>query len=116
MKRRKKREAANMKTNDNKAAARQLIDIEILYLLREGSQTLYSLRRNLSQVFSEDRSFGTIHPHLVKLDEKGLIKGLEPRTEESGPYKRPYVLTGKGRHVLEKQVNLLAKMVLRMTA
>lgn len=94
--------------------AKQLIDVEILYLLRESSQTLYSIRRALAESFGEDRSFGTIHPHLLKLEDQGLIKGLELRSDD-GPYKRPLVLTRKGRSTLEKQVNTLAKMVIKMT-
>ncbi len=97
-------------------AATHLIDVEILYLLRKGSQTLYSIRRDLSNVFAEDRSFGTIHPHLVKLEEKGLIKGHETHPSENGPYKRPYVITRKGRHAQERQLNSLAKVILKMTA
>ena len=57
--------------------AKQLIDLQILYLLRLGSQTLYSIRGALESVFGEDRSFGTIHPHLMKLEDGGLIKGQE---------------------------------------
>jgi DNA-binding PadR family transcriptional regulator len=96
--------------------AKQLIDVEILYLLREGSQTLYALKRDLSEVFAEERSFGTIHPHLMKLEDKGLIKGVEARQSDGGPYKRPYLITKKGRSALEKQVNVLTKMVLKLTA
>jgi DNA-binding PadR family transcriptional regulator len=100
---------------DDDKSAKQLIDVEILYLLREGSETLYSVRKDLADVFAEDRSFGTIHPHLLKLEEEGLIKGLETRSNDSGPYKRPYVLTRKGRSTLEKQVNRLTKTVLKLT-
>jgi DNA-binding PadR family transcriptional regulator len=99
----------------------QLIDVEILYLLKESSQTLYSLRGALADVFFEMRSFGTIHPHLVKLEDQGLIKGLQktrPNGDGSngGVNKRPFVLTRKGRYTLEKQVSVLAKTVLKMTS
>ncbi len=95
----------------------QLIDVEILYLLKESSQTLYSLRRGLADVFSEMRSFGTIHPHLVKLEYQGLIKGAQKtRPSGDGPNKRPFVLTRRGRSTLDKQVNVLAKTVLKMTS
>ncbi len=97
-------------------SAKQLIDTEILCLLRGGSQTLYSIKRELFNVFAEDRSFGTIHPHLVKLEEHGLIRGYEQHPSENGPFRRPYGITRKGRAVLEKQVNLLTRIILKMAA
>ena len=97
-----------------------LLDLQILYLLRSEPQTLYSMKKSLSETFGTERSFGTIHPHLVKLEENGLI---ESREEKKGPnarsgrlHRRIYRLTVKGRSNLHKDVELLSRLVLTMTA
>ncbi|MCL4519557.1 MAG: PadR family transcriptional regulator, partial [Thaumarchaeota archaeon] len=44
--------------------SRQLVDIEILYLLKSGSMSGYELRKRLQRSFSINVSYGTLYPHL----------------------------------------------------
>jgi DNA-binding PadR family transcriptional regulator len=120
----KHRESSNMRSNHNnqkliqeeeEKVTKQFLDIQILYLLRSGPKTLYSMRGVLLEMFGVQRSFGTIHPHLTRLEKLGLIEGF---TIDSGQLhfpKRIYRLTRKGRSSLEREINLLSKMVTKMS-
>jgi DNA-binding PadR family transcriptional regulator len=93
---------------------KQFLDLQILYLLRAGPKTLYSMRGVLLQMFGVQRSFGTIHPHLTRLEKLGLIEGFTVSSGQSHFPKRIYRLTRKGRASLDREINLLSKMVLKM--
>jgi DNA-binding PadR family transcriptional regulator len=95
---------------------KQFLDLQILYLLRAGPKTLYSMRSVLLETFGIQRSFGTIHPHLTRLEKLGLIEGFTIPSKQSKSHfpKRIYRLTRKGRSSLEREVNLLSKMVTKM--
>jgi DNA-binding PadR family transcriptional regulator len=94
---------------------KQFLDIQILYLLRGGPKTLYSMRGVLLEMFGVQRSFGTIHPHLTRLEKLGLIEGFTVPSGQSHFPKRIYRLTRKGRSSLDREINLLSKMVLKMS-
>jgi PadR family transcriptional regulator, regulatory protein PadR len=92
---------------------KSFLDLEVLYLLRQEPKTLYSIQKALQQVFGTRRSFGTIYPHLERLEEEGLIEG---RTLKSSTFlpKRIYRLTGSGRSTLNREIGYLSKMVAKL--
>jgi DNA-binding PadR family transcriptional regulator len=105
---------------DPEEVAKQLIDLQILFLLRREPHTLYTMKKSLGEAFGSQRSFGTIHPHLEKLESLGLIKSRsEGGAKRSGSprlRKRIYSLTAKGRAHLRKDVKLLSNLALKMAA
>jgi DNA-binding PadR family transcriptional regulator len=100
---------------EEEKVTKQFLDMQILYLLRSGPKTLYSMRGVLLEMFGVQRSFGTIHPHLTRLEKLGLIEGFTVASGQSHFPKRIYRLTRKGRASLEREINLLSKMVLKMS-
>jgi PadR family transcriptional regulator, regulatory protein PadR len=60
----------------------------------------YELSRKLQQVGLSDVSEGTIYPVLLRLQKNGLIQG-EMKPSETGPNRKYYSLTSKGREALE---------------
>jgi DNA-binding PadR family transcriptional regulator len=108
---------ANLKLiqEQEEKVTKQFLDLQILYLLRSGPKTLYSMRGVLLEMFGVQRSFGTIHPHLTRLEKLGLIEGFTVSSGQSHFPKRIYRLTRKGRASLEREISLLSKMVLKMS-
>jgi len=55
--------------------AKQLMDVEILYLLTFSPKSGYELRKLLSSWFKINVSYGTLYPHLHALEKSGLVTG-----------------------------------------
>ena len=81
-------ELANTSDEDTKSIPRQLVDIEILYLLSFGPKRGYQLRKNLYTSFRLNLSYGTLYPHLHSLDEADLISGMWKHPSENAPMKK----------------------------
>jgi DNA-binding PadR family transcriptional regulator len=103
-----------LEIRDEESVGRQFLDLQILYLLRSGPKTLYSMRAVLFDAFGVQRSFGTIHPHLSKLEKLGLIEGIRTVPSRAHFPKHYYKLTAKGKRSLEREVRLLSNMVIKM--
>ncbi len=108
------RNSQKLLQEQDERVTKQFLDIQILYLLRNGPKTLYSMRAVLMDAFGVQRSFGTIHPHLTRLEKLGLIEGYTIPSRQTHFPKRIYRLTRKGRTALEREINILSKMVLKM--
>jgi len=97
---------------------KQLLDLQILYLLRNEPQTLYSTKKALKEVFGIERSFGTIHPHLLTLEKLRLIEGREERhsTKIHSRVRKIYHIRNSGRSFLQKDIASLSRLLLTMTS
>jgi transcriptional regulator len=81
------------------------LDLIVLRALATmGPQHAYALAARLAQVADHRLSLnqGTLYPALVRLDQKGWIKGTWQRTESNREAKY-YAITKAGRRALEKQ-------------
>ena len=95
-----------MPTEDNRVEVFQgTLDLIVLRALSTmGAQHAYGLAARLDQM--ADHAFplnqGTLYAALVRLDQKGWIKGTWQRTE-SGREAKYYAITTAGARALEKQ-------------
>ena len=95
-----------MPTEDNRVEVFQgTLDLIVLRALSTmGAQHAYGLAARLDQM--ADHAFplnqGTLYAALVRLDQKGWIKGTWQRTE-SGREAKYYAITKAGARALEKQ-------------
>jgi DNA-binding PadR family transcriptional regulator len=106
---------AGMIDDDSKSISRQLVDVEILYLLNFGPKSGYQLKKNLASSFHLNLSYGTLYPHLHSLDKAELISGTWKYQNENAPLrKRMYSLTQKGFTKLSKCIGSLARIALTM--
>ncbi|MHB8567135.1 MAG: PadR family transcriptional regulator [Nitrososphaerales archaeon] len=98
--------------------ARQLVDIEILYLLNFGSKSGYDLRKNLSRSFGIKVSYGTLYPHLHALERSNLITGTwsqkKEQSLEPSLKKRVYDLTSHGGIILKESIERLFTTAMTM--
>jgi DNA-binding PadR family transcriptional regulator len=98
-----------------KNVARQLLDLEILYLLTFGAKSGYELKKNLLSSFNLNLSYGTLYPHLHSLEKEELIHGNWEFQEENAPLKkRVYTLTTAGSEKLARSMGSLSKIALTM--
>ena len=94
---------------------KQLVDIEILYLLTFSPKSGYELRKQLLNWFKINVSYGTLYPHLHSLERTGFISGKWHQKFDSAPLrKRIYSLTQAGREVLRGSIESLTKISLAM--
>jgi len=99
-------------TND---VARQLLDIEILYLLTPEPRSGYELKKHLLNLFHINISYGTLYPHLHSLEKSKLISGTWNSREPEEPMKKKmYSLTAQGSDKLRAGVEDLGKISLTM--
>jgi DNA-binding PadR family transcriptional regulator len=97
------------------SAAKQLVDIEILYLLTFSPKSGYELRKKLLSWFKINVSYGTLYPHLHSLEKMGLILGTwQQKFDEAPLKKRMYSLTPLGQKILRSNVESLSKISLTM--
>ena len=97
------------------SAAKQLVDIEILYLLTFSPKSGYELRKKLLNWFKISISYGTLYPHLHALEKSGLIIGAwQQKFDEAPLKKRMYSLTPVGQKILRNNIENLSKMALTM--
>jgi DNA-binding PadR family transcriptional regulator len=94
---------------------KQLVDIEILYLLTFSPKSGYELKKQLQNWFKINVSYGTLYPHLHSLESTGFIAGKWQQKFESAPLKkRTYSLTEAGKEVLRGSIESLTKITLTM--
>jgi PadR family transcriptional regulator, regulatory protein PadR len=97
------------------SAAKQLVDIEILYLLTFSPKSGYELRKKLLSWFKINISYGTLYPHLHALEKMGLIAGTwQQKFDEAPLKKRMYSLTPMGHKILNSNIESLSKISLTM--
>jgi DNA-binding PadR family transcriptional regulator len=100
---------------ETSSAAKQLVDIEILYLLTFSPKSGYELRKKLLGWFKINISYGTLYPHLHSLEKMGLIVGTwQQKFDEAPLKKRMYSLTPAGQKILRSNVENLSKISLTM--
>lgn len=94
---------------------KQLVDIEILYLLTFSPKSGYELKKQLQNWFKINVSYGTLYPHLHTLEKTGFVIGKWQQKFESAPLKkRTYSLTQAGKEVLRGSIESLTKITLTM--
>jgi DNA-binding PadR family transcriptional regulator len=94
---------------------KQLVDIEILYLLTFSPKSGYELRKQLLNWFKINVSYGTLYPHLHSLEKTGFITGKWQQKFESAPLRKCiYSLTQAGIEDLRGSVESLTKITLTM--
>ncbi len=97
------------------SAAKQLVDIEILYLLTFSAKSGYELRKKLLSWYKINISYGTLYPHLHSLEKMGLIVGTwQQKFDEAALKKRMYSLTPMGQKILQSNVESLSRISLTM--
>ncbi len=100
---------------ESSSAAKQLVDIEILYLLTFSPKSGYELRKKLLSWFKISISYGTLYPHLHSLEKMGLVVGTwQQKFDEAPLKKRMYSLTPTGQKILRSNVEALSKISLTM--
>jgi len=106
---------ATQSAGEGTSAAKQLVDIEILYLLTFSPKSGYELRKKLLSWFKINISYGTLYPHLHSLEKSGLIVGTwQQKFDEAPLKKRMYSLTPLGQKILRNNVENLSKIALTM--
>ena len=102
-------------TEDAPNLVKQLVDIEILYLLTFSPKSGYALKKQLQNWFKINVSYGTLYPHLHSLEKIGFITGKWQQKFESAPLKkRTYSLTEAGMEILRGSIESLTKITLTM--
>jgi len=97
------------------SATKQLVDIEILYLLTFSPKSGYELRKKLLSWFKINISYGTLYPHLHSLEKSGLIVGAwQQKFDEAPLKKRMYSLTPVGQKILRGNIENLSRISLTM--
>jgi DNA-binding PadR family transcriptional regulator len=95
--------------------AKQLVDVEILYLLTFSPKSGYELRKHLASWFKINISYGTLYPHLHALEKSGLVTGeWQQKFDEAPLKKRLYSLTPLGQATLRGNIESLSKISLSM--
>ncbi|HYB04826.1 MAG TPA: PadR family transcriptional regulator [Nitrososphaerales archaeon] len=106
---------ASQVVGEASSAAKQLVDIEILYLLTFTPKSGYELRKKLLSWFKINISYGTLYPHLHSLEKMGLILGTwQQKFDEAPLKKRMYSLTPMGQKTLRSNIESLSKISLTM--
>jgi len=97
------------------SAAKQLVDIEILFLLTFSPRSGYELRKKLLSWYKINISYGTLYPHLHSLEKMGLIVGTwQQKFDEAPLKKRIYSLTPGGQKILRNNIENLSRISLTM--
>jgi DNA-binding PadR family transcriptional regulator len=97
------------------SATKQLVDIEILYLLTFSPKSGYELRKKLLSWYKINISYGTLYPHLHSLEKSGLIIGTwQQKFDEAPLKKRMYSLTPTGQKILRGNIENLSRISLTM--
>jgi len=78
-----------------------ILDACVMEVIREEAIYGYELSQKLQQVGLHDISDGTIYPVLLRLQKNGFIKG-EMKPSPTGPNRKYYYLTDRGKEELEK--------------
>lgn len=109
------RDDSSSSPSSSSSLVKQLVDVEILYLLTFNPKSGYEIRKQLLSWFKINVSYGTLYPHLHTLEKSGLISGAWEQKFESAPLKkRMYSLTPTGREFLKDNVESLTKISLTM--
>lgn len=100
---------------EGRNVARQLLDLEILYLLTFGAKSGYELKKSLLNSFGLNLSYGTLYPHLHSLEKDEVIHGNWEFQADNAPLKkRVYTLTTSGSEKLARSMGSLSKIALTM--
>ena len=78
-----------------------ILDACVMEVIREEAIYGYELSQKLQQLGLPDISDGTIYPVLLRLQKNGFIKG-EMKPSPTGPNRKYYYLTDRGKEELEK--------------
>lgn len=106
---------ASQTSGEVASAAKQLVDIEILFLLTFSPKSGYELKKKLLSWYKINISYGTLYPHLHSLEKMGLIVGTwQQKFDEAPLKKRIYSLTPAGQKILRNNIESLSKISLTM--
>lgn len=78
-----------------------VLDACVMAVVEEQAVYGYELSQKLQQIGLPDISDGTIYPVLLRLQKNGFIRG-EMRPSTTGPNRKYYFLTDKGKLELEQ--------------
>ena len=82
---------------------RALLSVELLYLIKNGYNTGYRIKKAYSEYFGISVSFGTIYPLLHTLHKRGYL--TRKRANEQG--QKLYALSDEGRSMLNSNAIFL---------
>ena len=82
---------------------RDLVPLELLFLIERGHDTGYTLRKACEEYFGITVSFGTIYPLLHSLHKGGFLA----RRTLSGRTTKCYTLTEEGRTALDQNATFV---------
>ncbi len=100
---------------DSQNVGRQLVDLEILYLLSSGPKNGYGIKKHLLSLFRTNVSYGTLYPHLHSLEKAQLISGMwDTHSQNSSLKRRMYKLTHTGLDKLGRSIENLSKIAFTM--
>lgn len=115
MKQQEEARLSSLASAESTNVAKQLVDIEILYLLTFSPKSGYELRKHLLNWFKINISYGTLYPHLHALEKSGQVIGnWQQKFEEAPLKKRMYSLTPLGQSTLRGNIESLSKISLTM--
>lgn len=111
----KQAQESEFRAPETSSLMKQLVDLEILYLLTFSPKSGYELKKQLLNYFKISVSYGTLYPHLHSLEKTGYISGKWHQKYESAPLKkRVYSVTTSGNEVLRGSIENLTKISLTM--
>lgn len=93
-----------------KEGASGLITVAILKILSKEPLYGYAIMRVMESIFGDKIDKASIYMALRRLEEKGYVAS-EWVTGDSGPAKRVYKLTERGKQALERKLNCLVKLI-----
>jgi DNA-binding PadR family transcriptional regulator len=94
---------------------KEVIDLQLLYLLSESPSSGYALNKKMLKEFGLKISYGTLYPKLAYFEKAGILSSSWQRNDpdSASPVakrKRIYRLTEYGQGILKERLAELAKM------
>ncbi len=94
---------------------KEVIDLQLLYLLSESPSSGYALNKKMLKEFGFKISYGTLYPKLAFFEKSGILSSSWQRNDpdSASPVakrKKVYRLTEYGQNVLKERLAELAKM------
>ena len=94
---------------------KEIVDIQLLYMLAESPSSGYDLNKKMLKEFGFKISFGTLYPKLAYFEKSGILTSSWQRNaaDSHNPVskrKKIYKMTEYGEAVLKQRLSELARM------
>lgn len=89
--------------------ARNLLDVQILRLIRAQPMWGYKIKKQAYEIFDLKLGHGALYPLLHNLEKKGFLKSKKQR--KGGRIRRVYTITGNGIQYLEAYASVLREQM-----